>query len=45
MVDSKKPAVPFYERCGFTLLDTAANRSRDEPVMFVDLNKVASNDG
>jgi GNAT superfamily N-acetyltransferase len=40
MVDSKKGAVRFYERCGFTLLDTAANRERDEPVMFVDLNKV-----
>lgn len=40
MVDSKKDAVRFYERCGFTLLDTAANRGRDEPVMFVDLNKI-----
>ena len=41
-VDAKKPAMPFYEHCGFTLLDTAANRERDEPVMFVDLNKVSS---
>ncbi|HVQ08432.1 MAG TPA: GNAT family N-acetyltransferase [Allosphingosinicella sp.] len=40
VVDSKRNAVPFYERCGFTLLDTTANRERDEPVMFVDLNKV-----
>lgn len=39
MVDSKKPAVPFYEKCGFTLLDTEANRNRAEPVMFVDLKK------
>jgi GNAT superfamily N-acetyltransferase len=41
MVDSKKPAVPFYEKCGFTLLDTEANRSRAEPVMFVDLRKTS----
>ena len=39
MVDSKKSAVPFYERCGFTLLDTDANKQREEPVMFVDLSK------
>jgi GNAT superfamily N-acetyltransferase len=40
MVDSKKDAVKFYERCGFTLLDTPANRNRPEPVMFVDLSKI-----
>ncbi|MGA9583405.1 MAG: GNAT family N-acetyltransferase [Allosphingosinicella sp.] len=40
MVDSKKGAVRFYEKCGFTLLDTPANLERDEPVMFVDLNKI-----
>lgn len=41
MVESKKNAVKFYERCGFTMLDTAANKERDEPVMFVDLSKAA----
>jgi GNAT superfamily N-acetyltransferase len=40
MVDSKKGAVAFYERCGFTMLDTPANREREEPVMFVDLSKL-----
>ena len=40
MVDSKKNAVRFYEKCGFTMLDTPANRRREEPVMFVDLSKV-----
>lgn len=40
MVDSKKTAVTFYEKCGFTLLDTQANRGRDEPVMFVDLSRL-----
>lgn len=41
VVDSKRGAVKFYEKCGFTLLDTPANRERSEPVMFIDLNKVA----
>jgi len=41
VVDSKRGAVKFYEKCGFTLLDTPANRDRDEPVLFIDLNKVA----
>jgi len=40
VVDSKKEAVPFYDRLGFTMLDTPANREREEPVMFVDLGKV-----
>jgi GNAT superfamily N-acetyltransferase len=39
VVDSKKPAVDFYIKSGFTLLDTEANRSRAEPVLFVDLQK------
>lgn len=40
MVDSKRDAVPFYDRLGFTMLDTPANRDRDEPVMFIDLSKL-----
>ncbi|TMJ15483.1 MAG: GNAT family N-acetyltransferase [Alphaproteobacteria bacterium] len=40
IVDSKRNAVKFYEKCGFTMLDTQANRDREEPVMFVDLSKV-----
>lgn len=40
MVDAKKNAVRFYERCGFTMLDTPANKARNKPVMFVDLSKV-----
>jgi GNAT superfamily N-acetyltransferase len=40
MVDSKKNSVKFYERCGFTMLDTAPNKARPEPVMYVDLSKV-----
>lgn len=40
MVDAKASATKFYERCGFTMLDTTENRSRSSPVMFLDLNKV-----
>ncbi len=40
MVDSKKASVEFYSKCGFTILDTAENKERDEPVMFIDLGKV-----
>ncbi|WP_374625275.1 GNAT family N-acetyltransferase [Devosia sp.] len=40
VVDAKRRSVGFYERYGFTALDTPANRERDEPVMFIDLYKV-----
>ncbi|MDP1701274.1 MAG: GNAT family N-acetyltransferase [Aestuariivirga sp.] len=40
MVDSKKDAVKFYEKCGFTMLDTEANHKRPSPVMYVDLSKI-----
>ena len=39
VVDSKAESVRFYERCGFTLVDTAENRARPEPVMYLDLHK------
>lgn len=37
VTDAKSQAVRFYERTGFTLLDTDANRASETPVMFVDL--------
>lgn len=40
VVDSKASAVDFYERLGFTLLDTPSNRALDQPVMFLDMLKV-----
>lgn len=40
MVDSKQESVAFYDRQGFTMLDTAENRARQEPVMFIDLSKL-----
>lgn len=39
VTDAKQPAVVFYEKMGFTLLDTEDNRARETPVMFVDLLK------
>jgi len=40
VVDSKKSAVDFYMKRGFTLIDTDENRRRDEPILFVDLMKL-----
>nr|WP_241736187.1 GNAT family N-acetyltransferase [Caulobacter sp. RHG1] len=39
VVDSKAESIKFYERCGFTLVDTGENRARLEPVMYLDLHK------
>jgi GNAT superfamily N-acetyltransferase len=40
VVDAKRASIGFYEKCGFTSLDTPANLVRNEPVMFVDLYKI-----
>ncbi|WP_165219533.1 GNAT family N-acetyltransferase [Affinirhizobium pseudoryzae] len=40
VVDSKAESVDFYRRCGFTFLDTPENKSRPNPVMFIDLSKI-----
>jgi ribosomal protein S18 acetylase RimI-like enzyme len=39
-VDSNRPAVEFYEKRGFTLVDTPENRAHHTPVMFLDLHKL-----
>lgn len=44
VVDSKKDSVKFYEKCGFTVVDTDTNRQRPEPVMFMDLHKAATSE-
>jgi ribosomal protein S18 acetylase RimI-like enzyme len=44
VVDAKKQSVGFYEKCGFTSLDTPGNRERDEPVMFIDLHKLPADE-
>jgi len=40
VVDAKAESVEFYEKRGFRLLDTEANKARSEPIMFIDLTKV-----
>lgn len=39
MVDAKKESVGFYEKCGFTMIDTDHNRELEAPVLFLDLHK------
>ena len=39
VVDSKQEAVEFYQKRGFTLIGTEANRKRSDPILFIDLNK------
>lgn len=39
-VDAKKSSIPFYERCGFRLLDTDDNKNEDHPLMFMDIGKL-----
>ncbi|WP_263263011.1 GNAT family N-acetyltransferase [Pseudomonas sp. RIT-PI-S] len=44
VTDSKANSKRFYEKVGFTMLDTADNHARKEPVMFLDLNKLGLED-
>ncbi|WP_368773611.1 GNAT family N-acetyltransferase [Mesorhizobium sp. M7A.F.Ca.MR.362.00.0.0] len=44
IVDSKEKSVGFYEKCGFTLLDTADNRALEHPFMYLDLHPKPSPD-
>lgn len=37
ITDSKKEAVEFYKKQGFTLLDTEDNKKAENPIMFIDL--------
>ncbi len=40
VTDAKEGAINFYQREGFTLLDTEENRVAETPVMFIDLMKM-----
>jgi GNAT superfamily N-acetyltransferase len=44
ITDAKKDAVSFYERHGFTLLNTQENLSSETPVMFIDLLHTSGED-
>lgn len=35
--DAKQGAVSFYEKQGFTHLDSQSNNEREQPIMFIDL--------
>jgi len=39
-VDSNKPAIGFYEKMGFIMVDTPENRGHHTPVMFLDVHKL-----
>ena len=41
VVDSHREAVGFYTKLGFSLLDTAENRGRPEPIMFLDIHRAS----
>lgn len=40
VTDAKRSAVSFYEKRGFTMLDTDENRAKNSPVMFIDIAKL-----
>jgi len=40
VVDSKKNSVKYYEKKGFTLLDTVENKKKDSPVLYIDLHHI-----
>ena len=40
IVDSHKTAVDFYQKQGFSLLDTEENKSRENPIMFLDIRRI-----
>ncbi|SFH61308.1 Acetyltransferase (GNAT) domain-containing protein [Nitrosospira sp. Nsp14] len=42
VVDSKASSMGFYQKCGFTLLDTTANKENEHPILFMDLHKINS---
>lgn len=42
VLDAKPDSIGFYAKQGFTLLNTAENKGRASPVMFVDLHKAAA---
>ncbi len=40
ITDAKTESVRFYEKTGFTLLNTEQNKSAEHPLMFIDLHKL-----
>jgi hypothetical protein len=44
VVDANQPAIEFYKKQGFTLVDTETNRANKCPLMFLDLSKLSPAD-
>lgn len=42
VTDAKRDSIGFYEKHGFTMLDTEENKARPAPLMFVHLTKLPS---
>jgi ribosomal protein S18 acetylase RimI-like enzyme len=40
VTDAKQQSIGFYEKLGFTMLDTEENKTRNAPLMFVHLTKL-----
>jgi hypothetical protein len=40
IVDSKLNAISFYEKIGFTVLDTPENKQSKKPLLFLDLHRI-----
>lgn len=40
IVDAKPSAIGFYEKNGFTLLDTEENKKSEHPMLYIDLHKL-----
>ncbi len=40
ITDAKQKSVKFYEKTGFTMLDTKINKESEHPLMFIDLHKL-----
>jgi GNAT superfamily N-acetyltransferase len=38
IVDSKQESIRFYEKCGFTLVNSDENKTAENPMMFIDLH-------
>ena len=44
VVDAKRDSIIFYQKAGFTLLNTASNQRDEHPLMFFDLYKESSSE-
>ena len=40
VVDANRPAIDFYKKCGFVMLNTKENATLETPLMFIDLQKI-----